>query len=279
MRASVGFALGLLTGAVAVTVASVFHWGEANGSRTLVPPEVAAELSSRAKELETLRQEQLQLQAEAQRLRETVAELKSNLAIQTARTPLRRLPFRDAQMQHAAEHEVISPPDTWMAEAVANGETSALPRLEELADANVTDALDALALLADLDGAQALTRVWSSGALTLSNRARATRLVAATIEVNPVAEQLLREMFADADTDPTLLYAALDGLADPSFASDFVQLNALQPPPHFAPDYAMRLRVLNDLTAEGANEQIDFLRERARAQLQQHLQAPVTVVP
>ena len=272
MRALAAFALGLLTGAVAVTVASLFHWGEVDGSRTYLPPEVTLELANRSQEIDSLQQERARLLAEALRLKETVAELKSNAVPQIV---ARRVPF----LINPGSAPVLTPTDAWLANAVATADTTALPQIEQLARQSMPEALDALALLADHDNAQALTRVLTSGALNGAGLIRATRLVAATLEVNPEAERLLRAMFADKKTDSFLLYAALDGLGAPDFPSEFVQTNKLPPPPHYDPDYASRRRLLDKLASDATSDEVEFYYERARARLTQSQAASVAAEP
>jgi hypothetical protein len=261
MRASAAFALGLFSGAVAVTVAGLFHWDEVDGSRTFVPPEVTVELANRSLEIDRLRQDQTRLLAESERLKETVAELKSNVAPYIMQ---RRVPFRELQVPGTQS----SPPDTWMAQAVASGDVSALPRLEDLATQNVGEAIDALALMAEHDNGAALTRAWASGMLTTANKIRATRLLAATFEVNPQVDQLLGSLFADVNTDSLLLYAALEGIGNPAFNSEFAQLNSIPPPPHFEPNYAARMQFLDKLAVTVTSENVEFQLDAARAALQ-----------
>ena len=97
----------------------------------------------------------------------------------------------------------------------------ALPELEKAARRNNRRALEAIALLADRDQSATLTRVWRSGVLTPPNQVDATRYLAATMEVNPDAEQLLRALAGDPNTEARLLYAAVDGLANPGFPVSF----------------------------------------------------------
>lgn len=271
MRSLAAFALGLLTGAVAVTVASLFHWGEADGSRTYIPPEVSLELANRSQEVETLQQERARLLAETARLKQTVAEMKSQPPEEL--TPARRIPFLMPSGTAGTPAAAAQPADAWLADAVANVDTTALPQIEQLARQNVGEALDALALMADQDNGAALTRVLTSGALNEAGRIRATRLLAATMEVNPDADRLLRALFADPKTDSQLLYAALDGLGAPDFPSEFVQANKLPAPPRYEPDYDARLRLLEALVAGTQSEEVTFYYQRARARIAQSEQA------
>ena len=129
-------------------------------------------------------------------------------------------------------------------------------------------ALEALALLADQDQAAGLTRVWRSSSLTVPNLVTATRYLAATIELNPIGEQLLRGLPADQNLDGRMLYAAVDGLSNPSFPVTLEHASSVVPPPHFKPDYALRLRVLDLLRTEVADENFRASVDQAKTELQ-----------
>jgi hypothetical protein len=125
-----------------------------------------------------------------------------------------------------------------------------------------------VALLADQDQAATLTRVWRSGLLTLPALVSATRYLAATLEVNPDAEQLLHGLAADPNADSRVLYAAVDGLANPSFPVTLGQAVAVPAPPHFKPDYAARIRVLDNLRQSFTNEDLRGYADQTKSELQ-----------
>jgi hypothetical protein len=129
-------------------------------------------------------------------------------------------------------------------------------------------ALEAVALLADQDQAATLTRVWHSGALTLPNLVEATRYLAATLEINPDAEQLLRGVATDPNVDARVLYAAVDGLANPNFSVSFAQAATVPAPPHFKPDYPRRIRLLESLRSSFTDDNARAYADQAKAELQ-----------
>ncbi len=179
----------------------------------------------------------------------------------------RRIPF----IQSSGEPEASTPEvasESWMEKTVAEADAGALPQLEKLALRNNRRALEAIALLADQDQAGTLTRVWRSGALTPANQAVATRYLAATMELNPEAELILRGLVADANTDTRLLYSAVDGLSNPSFPVSFGRVAPIPPPPHFKPDYGRRMRVLDNLRSAFTDETARAYADQARADLQ-----------
>jgi hypothetical protein len=140
--------------------------------------------------------------------------------------------------------------------------------LEKLALRNNRRALEAVALLADQDQAATLTRVWRSGALTLPNLMGATRYLAATLEVNPDAEQLLRGLAADPNADARVLDAAVDGLANPNFPVTFGRVTTVPAPPHFKPDYPRRIRVLDSLRSSFTDDNARAYADQAKVELQ-----------
>jgi hypothetical protein len=156
----------------------------------------------------------------------------------------------------------------WIEQAVATADASALPELERAARRNNRHALEAIALLADRDQSATLTRVWHSGTLTLSNLVDATRYLAATMEVNPDAEQLLRGLAGDPNTDSGVLYAAVDGLANPGFHVSFGREAPLVAPPHFKPDYAARMRMLESLRSSSTDSDLRAYIDQAKTELQ-----------
>jgi len=202
-----------------------------------------------------------------QRFRETASTLKSNLEVQTTAVEPRRIPYlRTPAASEAPQTE--TPTNDWIEQAVAEGDAEELPQLEEAALKNNHQALEALAFFADQDQAAALTRVWRSQSLTPSNQVDATRYLAATMEVNPNAEQLLHSLATDPNTDLRTLYAAADGLADPSFPLSFDPDVPLAVPPHFKPDYSARLRMLDGLRSAVTDENFRVHADQARMELQ-----------
>jgi len=147
-------------------------------------------------------------------------------------------------------------------------DVTALPQLEKLALRNNRRALEAVALLADRDQAATLTRVWRSGSLTMPRLVDATRFLAATMEINPDAEQLLRGLAADPNADARVLYAAVDGLANPNFPVSFEHDAAVPGPPHFKPDFAARIRMLENLRPSFTDADLRGYVDQVRAELQ-----------
>ena len=97
-KPAAAFAAGLWIGAVVVAAIGAFNLRVWESARRERAPRTTAELAAKEDEIQHLRQERARLTAEAQRLRETVAELKSNLDARTAletRRELRRVPFRE----------------------------------------------------------------------------------------------------------------------------------------------------------------------------------------
>ena len=271
MKPAAAFSIGLWTGAAVIAAVGLFmmqQFPRAHGSATSLTD---SNLAAASEQVQLLEQDNARLNAEVQRLKETAAALKSNLEERAALETRRRIPFRVP----SAETEVPPPPvgtGAWMEQAVAAGDMSALPELEKAAERNNNHrALEAIALLADRDQAAALTRVWQSGTLTPSNQVDATRYLAATMEVNPEAEQLLRALASDPHTDSSLLYAAIDGLANPGFRVGFRHDAPIPLPPHFKPDYSVRMRTLESLWSSTVDDGLRAYIDQAKAELQARL--------
>jgi hypothetical protein len=269
MKPAAAFSVGLWAGAAVVAAVGLFYVQGIDRGRSLMSPTANSDLIAKSEQIRLLEQENARLSAELQRLRETASMLKSNLEVKTTVPQPRRVPFM--RVPPAAEVAPAEPaPDDWIEQAVAASDIEALPQLEEAAQKNNHRALEALALLADQDQAAALTRVWRSESLTPSNQADATRYLAATLEVNPLAEQLLRALATDPDTDMRVLSMALDGLANPAFPISFGRETSVPAPPHFKPDYSARLRVLDSLRAAVTDESFRVHADQARTELQTH---------
>lgn len=261
LKPEAAFAAGLWVGAVVIVAIGAFDLRSWQHTGNKPSAEVAAALSAKADEIQVLRQEQARLTAENDRLRETVEELKSNLEerVQEAHRETRRVPFRNPP--------AIDPTEAWIADAVAGNDVQALPRLEEAAQQNDPVALEALALMADHDGADALTRVWKSDALTFANKMMATRYLAATLEVDPHGQDLLRSLFASPTTDLRLLYAALDGIANPTIVPGDGQTLALPVPQRPEPDFETRVELLDEFGSAATDERLLDHMDQARAAL------------
>jgi len=262
LKPEAAFAAGLWVGAVVIVAIGAFDLRSWQHSGNKPSAEVTADLSAKADEVEVLRQEQARLTAENDRLRETVEELKSNLQARTAldaTREARRVPFLNPPVIDASE--------AWIADAVTGNDVQALPRLEEAAQQNDQAALEALALMADRDGADALTRVWKSDALTFPNKMMATRYLAATLEVNPHGPDLLRSLFASPTSDVRLLYAALDGIANPAIVPGEGQTVTLPVPQRPEPDYEMRVELLDEFGSGTTDEHLLEHMDQARAEL------------
>jgi hypothetical protein len=265
MRTAAAFALGLWTGAVLAGAVGAYYFKVLDQARSGASPQVHDKLETR---LQFLQQEQARAAAEAQRLKETVAELKSDLAAREyveARRQQRQVRVRETP---PAEPAV----ESWITAAVAGGDMQVLPRLEQAAVQGDAVALDAVALLADRDHGEALTRVWSAPDAGAVTRARATFLLAATLEVVPPAIELLQSLFTAGPPGGQLLEAALTGLGNPDFVTRLTQSDTVAPPPHFQPNYAMRLKVLEALRPSVTDEQVLAVSDRVRAKLLQRAQ-------
>ena len=267
MKPAAAFSIGLWTGAAVMAAVGLFYVQGSQRTRSGGVSVADSKLAADTEQIRLLDQENARLNAEVQRLKETASTLKSNLAVSVAAEPVRRIPFRRA----SPATETPSPdatPSNWIDQAVAAADVTALPRLERHATSNDRRALQAVALLADRDQAAALTRVWHSGSLTLPSLVDATRYLAATMEVNPDAEQLLRGLAADPTADLRVLYAAVDGLANPSFPVSFGSDAAIAAPPHFSPDYAKRIRLLESLRSSFTDEGLRAYVDQAKAEAQ-----------
>jgi len=266
MKPAAAFSIGLWTGAAVVAAVGLFVLQQSQrmhgGATSAADSKLAA-----GEQVQLLEQDNARLNAEVQRLKETASALKSNLEEKSVLESRRRIPFR----MPAPEAETV-PPSTgasnWMEQAVAAADAGALPELEKAAERNNHRALEAIALLADRDQSATLTRVWQSGTLTPPNQADATRYLAATMEVNPEAEQLLRALASDPHTDSSLLYAAVDGLANPGFRMTFGRDAPVVAPPHFKPDYAARMQMLDSLRASSTDDNLRADIDQAKAELQ-----------
>lgn len=267
MKPAAAFSVGLWTGAAVVAAVGLFYMQGVARVRSGVSLAADSELATKSEQVRVLEQENARLAAELQRVRETASTLKKNLDVRATVEPLRRIPFR-----RLPEAIPTAPTETaaedWVEQVVAAVDVTAMPQLEEAALKNNRRALEALALLADQDQAAALTRVWRSNSLTLPNLVEATRYLAATMEVNPNAEQLLTGLAADPNADARVLYAALEGLANPSFPVSLGRRLPVAAPPHFKPDYQERLALLDSLRAAVADENFRARADQAKMELQ-----------
>jgi len=266
MKPAAAFSIGLWTGAAVIAAVGVFYLQQSSRTHSGLVSATDSQLAAATEKAQLLEQDNARLNAEVQSLRETAEVLKSNMEEKAVleSTP-RRIPFR---MPTPQAETPSGTPRNWMEQAVATGDISLLPELEKAARANNHRALEAIALLADRDQSAALTRVWRSGTLTPPNQADATRYLAATMEVNPDAEQLLRALVADPTTDVHLLYAAVDGFADPAFRVSLGRDIPLQAPPHFRPDYAARMRMLEIFRSSSTDENLRAYIDQAKTDLQ-----------
>jgi hypothetical protein len=263
MKPAAAFSIGLWTGAAVIAAIGLFYVQGSQHARSGASLATNSDLSAESEKISVLEQENARLNAEIQRLKETASILKSNLDMRAVVESPRRIPFLPAQ---PPAPEVAS--ESWMEQVVAAADATALPQLEKLALRNNRRALEAVALLADQDQGATLTRVWRSGALTLPNLVEATRYLAATLEVNPDAEQLLRGLAADPNADPQVLAAAVDGIANPGFPVTFGRVTAVPPPPHFKPDYPRRIRVLDSLRSSFVDDNARAYADQAKAEMQ-----------
>lgn len=267
MKPAAAFSIGLWTGAAVIAAVGLFTVQQFERSRGGATSATDSKLAAASEQVRLLEQDNARLNAEVQRLKETAAALKSNVEEKATLETRRRIPFRIP----FPEAEIPPPPgasSNWMEQAVATADASALPELEKAALRNNHRALEAVALLADRDQSATLTRVWRSGALTPPNLVDATRYLAATMEVNPDAEQLLRGLVADANTDPQLLYAVVDGVANPGFPVSFGRELPIPAPPHFKPDYAGRMRMLVSLRSSVTDDDLRAYIDQAKGELQ-----------
>lgn len=277
MKPAAAFSIGLWTGAAVVAAVGLFILQQSERARGGAATASGSKLDA-SEQVQLLEQDNARLNAEVQRLKETAAALKSNVEEKTILETRRRIPFR----LPSPETDIPSPPgaaSNWMEQAVVTGDISALPELEKEARHNDHRALEAIALLADRDQGAALTRVWRSGALTLPNLVDATRYLAATMEVNPDAEQLLRSLVSDPNVDPRLLYAVIDGVANPGFRVSLGRDVPVPAPPHFKPDYAARMRILESLRSSFTDDDLRAYVDQAKTELQTHWAEAGPAVP
>jgi hypothetical protein len=267
MKPAAAFSIGLWAGAAVIAAIGLFYVQGSERARSGTTSAADSELAATAEKIHSLEQENARLNAEVQRLKETASVLKSNLAEKVTLENSRRIPF----MRPATAVEPIpadAAPENWIDRAVATADAAALPELEKLALRDNRRALEAVALLADRDQAATLTRVWRSGSLTMPRLVDATRFLAATMEVNPDAEQLLRGLAADPNADARVLYAAVDGLANPSFPVSFEQNATVPGPPHFKPDFAARIRMLESMRLSFTDADLRGYADQVRTELQ-----------
>jgi len=268
MKPVAAFAIGLWTGIAVVSAVWLFYAQQSGGAHGGAASIKDTKLAAASDEIQSLEQDNARLNAEVQRLKETAAALKSNVVEKARLETGRRMPFRS----QPSEAESSPPPagslGDWIEQAIAAGDAGSLPELEKAARRNNQRALEAIALLADRDQSAALTRVWRSGLLTQPNQVVATRYLAATMEVNPDAEELLRALAAYPGTDSHLLYAAVDGLANPVFHVSFAREVPTVAPPHFKPDYAARMRMLDSLRSLSTDDDLRAYIDLAKAELQ-----------
>ncbi len=260
-KPAAAFAAGLWIGAVVGAAIVSFYLRVWDRPRRDDLPRASVE-TTRDEEIQSLKQEQARLSAEAQRLRQTVADLKNDMETRSSPDTVpaaRRVPFR------APVATTNDSSEAWIAEAVANGDTQALPRLEELASRNNETALEAVAALADRDNGAALARVWNSSSLSAVIRVKAAQLLAATLESNPHAVDFLQSLFSSSSTDVRLLYAVIEGIAKPGvdFPAPPGAPPAIRPSPQ--PNFDLRLQLLDSFAASvvdpGLRARIDQARD------------------
>jgi len=215
MRPSVSFAAGLWLGGLVVLAggALLFQLGVLHRRETASLP--IPTVSSGSAELDRLRQENAWLTAEAQRLRQTVAELKDQLEEPPAFRPRRRSPVPRPSEEPARAAPALPPaPDA--TEAATAGQLRAmLDQLTARAEEGDLRALEGLTALADRGGAVLLVRLWNSGLLPVSALPTAARCLGNVVEVSPGAGEALRALFTDPQADESLVRAALEGMLTP----------------------------------------------------------------
>jgi hypothetical protein len=261
MKPAAAFAAGLWTGAAVIAAVGAFYLRVWELGRSGSAPAGRDKLETR---IQLLQQEQARATAEEARLKQTIADLQSELDTRAA---------IDARRQSRMARREPNTPDLsveqWIVDAVVRGDAQALPKLEEAALDNNLSAIDALALLAEHDNAEALTRAWGSPSLNGESRLRATLLLAATVELNPHGGELLSALFTGMPTNPQMRDAALAGLMMPDFTTRLRQSSDFPVPPHFRPDYAMRLKLVESWRAATSDEQLLLSLDRVRARLAQ----------
>jgi hypothetical protein len=267
MKPAAAFSIGLWAGAAVIAAVGLFYVQGSQRARSGTTSATNSELGATAEQIRFLEQENARLNAEVQRLKETASALKNDLAEKVMAENSRRIPFVPPPI--AAEPiPADAAPENWIDRAVAAADVTALPQLEKLALRDNRHALEAVALLADRDQGATLTRVWRSGSLTMPRLVDATRFLAATMEINPDAEQLLRGLATDPNADARVLYAAVDGLANPSFPVSFEHDATVPGPPHFKPDYAARIRMLDNLRLSFTDADLRSYVDQVKTELQ-----------
>jgi len=264
MKPAAAFAAGLWTGAAVIAAVGAFYLRVWEMGRTGSGPLGREKLES---SIQLLQQEQTHSQAEETRLKQTIAELQAEL--ETRMTMEARRQSRLVRRDGAAPSPSA---ESWIVDAVMEGNVQALPLLEQAALQNNLPALDALALLADRDNGEALTRVWSAADLSDAGRERGTFLMAATVEVNPRAEELLQSVFAAVPANPRLREAALAGIETPDFTTDLRQGANFPAPPHFRPDYFQRLGAVETWGTVVTDQQFSVMIERVHTRLAQRVE-------
>ncbi len=263
MKPVAAFAAGLWVGAVAAVAIGVFYlrvWELRSGPAS---PALGETLQSR---VQTLQQDQVRSQTEVTRFKQTIAELQSRLDA---------LPVVEARRQSRLNRQQLAsselPVEPWIVDAVVRGDTTALPRLEQAALQNNLPALDAVALLADRDNGEALTRVWNSSALNAATRQRAALLLAATVESSLPAEELLLALFSTESPEPRVREAALAGILNPEFSTPLQRSDGFPAPPHVRPDYSRRLLMVEMWHASVIDPQLQKVIDRVHAKLAQRI--------
>ncbi|MEI6083360.1 MAG: hypothetical protein WCS70_03570 [Verrucomicrobiota bacterium] len=257
MKPAAAFATGLWTGALVMAAVGVVYLRILDRGRADIAPQSQEQLETR---VQLLQQEQAKAAAEAQRLRQTVAELRTAPVISPE-------PVRASR---PARYRDGGGADSWIVDSVLTADSDAVANLEQAAQQNNLYALDGLALLAEHDSGAALTRVWSSSALTASTKGRATMLLAATVETNPHGAELIEGLTGNA----ALVEAAVVGLGAPDFSTRLVRGTAITPPPHFKPDYALRLRIVENLRQAVTDEALASVIDRIQSNLTQRASTP-----
>jgi cell division septum initiation protein DivIVA len=225
---------------------------------------------------QALQQDHVKLAAEVQRLRQTVAELRAQLPAAALPAPsvAPAEPLRAHRQPRARAVSETAEVEPWIVEAVRTADPQVLPRLEQAA-ANDPAALEALGLLAHLDNAETLMRVWLSSGLDEAVRQRATLLLAAAIETHPHAEEWIQSLGGH----PLLQEAALAGLGTTPAASRLARHGGQRVGATVKTDYALRLRLVEALRAGAADEELAAQAERVRDRLLQRAGEAAAVAP
>jgi hypothetical protein len=266
MKPTAAFAAGLWTGAVVMAAVGVFYLRVWEMARPGARPNAGEKLETR---IQLLQQEQTRAQAEETRLKQTITELQS--ALETRMAMEARHEMRLARREANPTEPPVEP---WIIEAVMKSDTQSLPRLARAVFADNLPALDALALLAELDNGFTLNSVWNSPDLSPDARERAAFLLAATAEVNPDSEDLLQKMFATSGLDPRLSAAALAGIETPDFRTRLSQTPNFPAPPHFRPDYTQRTWMVESWRTVVTDPQLQATLDRVHDRLAQRIMPP-----